>query len=72
MNPIRVGLVGLGRAGTGMHFHELKGRQDKFHFAAVCDIIGERTEPFVKEFGVLVVSLPEKLPSLCANTLKIL
>ena len=51
MKPIQVGLVGLGRAGSGMHFHELKGRQDKFHFAAVCDIIGERTEPFVKEFG---------------------
>ena len=51
MNPIRVGLVGLGRAGTGMHFHELKSRQDKFRFAAVCDVIGERTELFVKEFG---------------------
>ena len=51
MNPIRVGLVGLGRAGTGMHFHELKSRQDKFRFAAVCDLIGERCELFVKEFG---------------------
>ena len=43
-NPIRVGLVGLGRAGNGMHRGELRGRQDKFRFAAVCDVIGERTE----------------------------
>ncbi|MCR4905494.1 MAG: Gfo/Idh/MocA family oxidoreductase [Clostridiales bacterium] len=51
MDPIRVGLVGLGRAGNGMHRGELRGRQDKFRFAAVCDIIEERTVPFVEEFG---------------------
>ena len=51
MTPIRVGLVGLGRAGNGMHRPELRGRQDKFRFAAVCDIIEERTAPFVEEFG---------------------
>ena len=50
-NPIRVGLVGLGRAGNGMHRGELRSRQDKFRFAAVCDIIEERTVPFVEEFG---------------------
>ena len=49
--PIRVGLVGLGRAGNGMHKKELSGRQDKFRFYAVCDIIEERTVPFVEEFG---------------------
>ena len=51
MTPIRVGLVGLGRAGSGMHRPELRARQDKFRFAAVCDIIEERTVPFVEEFG---------------------
>ena len=51
MKPISVGLVGLGRAGNGMHRSELRGRQDKFRFAAVCDIIEERTAPFVEEFG---------------------
>ena len=49
--PIRVGLVGLGRAGNGMHRPELRSRQDKFRFYAVCDIIEERTTPFVEEFG---------------------
>ncbi len=49
--PIKVGLVGLGRAGSGMHRPELRERQDKFVFHAVCDIIEERTKPFVEEFG---------------------
>ena len=50
-NPIRIGLVGLGRAGNGMHRGEIRARKDKFTFAAVCDIIEERTVPFVEEFG---------------------
>ncbi len=50
-HPIRIGLVGLGRAGGGMHRGELRSRQDKFRFYAVCDIIEERTVPFVEEFG---------------------
>ena len=29
-DPIRVGLIGLGRAGTGMHRSELLPRQDNF------------------------------------------
>ncbi|MBO5274916.1 MAG: Gfo/Idh/MocA family oxidoreductase [Clostridia bacterium] len=49
--PIRLGLLGLGRAGNGMHRPELRGRQDKIKFYAVCDIIEERTKPFVEEFG---------------------
>ena len=50
-NPIRIGLVGLGRAGNGMHRGEIRARKDKFTFAAVCDIIEERTVPLVEEFG---------------------
>jgi len=49
--PIKIGLVGLGRAGKGMHMSELRSKQDKFKFYAVCDIIEERTKPFVDEFG---------------------
>ncbi len=49
--PIQVGLIGLGRAGNGMHRNELRPRGDKFHFAAVCDILEERTVPFAEEFG---------------------
>ena len=38
---------------------------------ASVDLLGAGLVPFVKEFGVLVVSLPERLPSRCANTLRI-
>lgn len=46
-NPIRIGLVGLGRAGVGMHIPELAPRTDEFQIVAVCDIIEERA----KEYG---------------------
>ncbi len=48
--PIKIGLVGLGRAGEGMHRNELKSREDKFCFYAVCDIIPERMKLFEEEF----------------------
>ncbi len=35
------------------------------------ELLGVGPVPFVQEMGVLLVSLPEKLPSLCANVLKI-
>ena len=35
------------------------------------ELLGVGPVPFKQEFGVLLVSLPERLPSLCANTLKI-
>ena len=35
------------------------------------ELLGVGPVPFKKEFGLLLVSLPEKLPSLCANVLKI-
>lgn len=35
------------------------------------ELLGHGPVPFKKEFGVLVVSLPEKLPVFCANALKI-
>ena len=49
--PIKIGLVGLGRAGSGMHRGELRPRQDKFQFYAVCDLIPERMDAFEQEFG---------------------
>ena len=39
---IRTGIVGLGRAGWGMHCRELAGREAKFEITAVCDIAEER------------------------------
>ena len=50
-NPIRIGLVGLGRAGWGMHCQELKGKEDKFRFVAACDPIAERRERMARTYG---------------------
>ena len=50
-NPIKIGLVGLGRAGYSMHTYELSSRKDKFTFVACCDVIPERVEAFEKQFG---------------------
>jgi len=50
-NPIRLGLIGLGRAGNGMQREELRGREDKFVFKAVCDCIEERTKSYAAEYG---------------------
>jgi scyllo-inositol 2-dehydrogenase (NADP+) len=36
--PIQIGIVGLGRAGWGMHGPELTGMEKKFRIAAGCDI----------------------------------
>ena len=35
------------------------------------ELLGYGPVEFRKDFGVLVAKLPAKLPSLCANTLKI-
>lgn len=43
-NPVRIGLVGLGRAGWGMHLKELADKTDKFVFVAACELIEERRE----------------------------
>ncbi len=43
-NSIKLGIVGLGRAGWGMHLEEIKNKSDKFKVVAVCDIIQERNQ----------------------------
>ena len=50
-NPIRIGLVGLGRAGVGMHLPELSTRTDRFQVVAVCDIIEERALTYGEKLG---------------------
>ncbi len=50
-NVIKVGLVGIGRAGWGMHIPELSGKEDKFKIVAACDIIPERAECAKKKLG---------------------
>ncbi len=50
MNPIKVGLVGLGRAGWGMHMEELKGKEDMFQYVAFCDLIEDRLKAAAERF----------------------
>ena len=59
--PIQVGLVGLGRAGNGMHRGNLSSRPDKYTIAAVCDLIEERTKSFADQFGSRTYSRVEDL-----------
>ncbi|HEX3000573.1 MAG TPA: Gfo/Idh/MocA family oxidoreductase [Armatimonadota bacterium] len=49
--PIKAGLVGLGRAGWGMHCPELAGKEDKFQYVAACDLIPERRERMAAKYG---------------------
>ncbi|MBE6688337.1 MAG: Gfo/Idh/MocA family oxidoreductase [Ruminococcaceae bacterium] len=49
--PIRLGTIGLGRAGYSMHLKELKGKEDMFTFAAVCDLEEDRRENMKNLYG---------------------
>ncbi len=50
-NPIKLGLVGVGRAGWGMHCEEIADKEDQFQIAAACDLIPERREKMEKRYG---------------------
>ncbi len=50
-NPIKLGLVGIGRAGWGMHTNELAGKEDKFKYVAACDLLPERVEKMIEKYG---------------------
>jgi scyllo-inositol 2-dehydrogenase (NADP+) len=59
--PIKIGIVGLGRAGWGMHCKELQGREDTFQIVAACDIIPDRRERMVERYGCRVYERIEDL-----------
>jgi scyllo-inositol 2-dehydrogenase (NADP+) len=48
--PIRVGIVGLGRAGWGMHCPELDNYPGLFRIAAVCDPLKDRRDLAVARY----------------------
>lgn len=50
-NPIKLGLVGIGRAGWGMHTRELTNKSDKYQYVAACDLLPERVEKMVEKYG---------------------
>lgn len=50
-NPIKLALVGIGRAGWGMHTNELANKQDKYKYVAACDLLPERVQKMVEKYG---------------------
>jgi len=50
-NRIKLGIVGLGRAGWGMHVSELKTKSELFQVVAACDTLPERVEKTVAACG---------------------
>ena len=51
MKKLKLGIIGLGRAGYGMHLKELKGKEDLFEIAAVCDVEKDRCENMQALYG---------------------
>jgi scyllo-inositol 2-dehydrogenase (NADP+) len=49
--PIRVGIVGLGRAGLGMHCPELASLPEIYRITAVCDPLKDRRDQAVAKYG---------------------
>ena len=61
MKPIKLGMVGLGRAGNGMHLPELEGKDEMFQIYAVCDIIEERRNNVAEKYGAKAYATIEEL-----------
>jgi scyllo-inositol 2-dehydrogenase (NADP+) len=59
--PIKVGIVGLGRAGGRMHTRELKERTKKFKVVAACDLREECRVMAAEAFGCRTYSKIEDL-----------
>ncbi len=51
MEPIRLGILGLGRAGWGMHTNELKSRSKQFKIVAACDVEQERLDRMAERYA---------------------
>lgn len=60
--PIRVGIVGLGRAGFGMQTNELLKRKGKYEIVAGCDTLAARRRRFAEAVpGARVYASAERL-----------
>ncbi|OGV64243.1 MAG: hypothetical protein A2498_05255 [Lentisphaerae bacterium RIFOXYC12_FULL_60_16] len=60
-NPIRIGIVGLGRAGWGMHGPELNGKESMFQIVAGCDLDADHRKRFANKYGCSVYRRIEDL-----------
>lgn len=61
MKKIRLGIIGLGRAGFGMHTAELRGKEELFEIAAVCDVERDRCENMQKLYGARIYARVEDI-----------
>ena len=59
--PIKLGIVGLGRAGWGMHCEELQSRTDLFQIVAVCDERPDRCAKAAERYGCRTYATIEAL-----------
>ncbi len=48
--PVRIALIGLGRAMFADHYAIIKGRPDLFRVVAACDVVKERRDIIAKDF----------------------
>ena len=51
MSKVKIGIIGIGEIGTTKHLTQLCRHTDEVEIAALCDIIPERCEKAVKDFG---------------------
>ncbi len=61
LKPIRMAIVGCGRAGYGMHTRELEARGKMFQVVAACDPLKERRENMEKLYGCKTYKTLEEL-----------
>jgi len=61
MKKLRVGILGQGRSGYGIHASWLRNDQERFQIVAVADQIAERTKECVTDFGAKAYDDYEKL-----------
>ena len=59
-SKVKVGIWGLGRAGTGNHYGEISENLDRVEIAAVCDIDAKRAEEYGKKYNVPYYTDPDK------------
>ncbi len=59
--PIKIGIVGLGRAGAGFHVPDMLGMPEKYKIVAACDLIASRAEKVKEQCGCRVYASIEEL-----------
>ncbi|KPK48654.1 MAG: hypothetical protein AMK72_06355 [Planctomycetes bacterium SM23_25] len=59
--PIRLGILGLGRAGWGMQCKELEGKEERFRIVAGCDTLARKRERFAARYDCPVYRRAEDL-----------